>query len=229
MKTYGQLCAVARALDLVGDRWTLLIVRELLILDHARFTDIQHGLPGVAPNLLAQRLRDLEGHGLVRRETAAPPATGSVYRLTDRGRDLDGVVRELLKWGAGTMADAPVDAAFRMHWLSMPARFLLHDARPGAPRVTIRFGDVRDGFDVTTGDGHGPAIGPCHPDVAPAAIVSGPGPLLVALIRGALPLAQAAAAGVQVTGDADALARVLPQGDPRSGGSATVTAADDLG
>lgn len=214
MKTYGQLCAVARALDIVGDRWTLLVVRELLILGRARFTDIQQGLPGIAPNLLSQRLRDLEEHGLLRRDTAPPPATGVAYQLTDRGRALDGVIRELLKWGAPTVPDAPADAAFLMHWLSMPARFLLKDTTPDAERITVRFGEPRDGFDVTTGGGEGTDIGPCQPGVVPAAIVTGPGPVLVGLIQGALPMRQAVAAGVQVTGDTDALARLLPPPPP---------------
>lgn len=212
MKYYGQLCSVARALDVVGDRWTLLIVRELLIIGAARFTDLQAGLPGIAPNLLSQRLRELEGHGVLTREPAPRPAAGNVYRLTERGRALDGVVRELLKWGAPTVAEAPADAAFQMHWLSMPARYLLRDGRPGEPPMTVRFGELRDGFDATAGaagEPTGVAVGPCRPEVVPAAVVTGPGPALVGLVTRAVPLAAAAASGITIDGDPDALRRLL--------------------
>ena len=73
MRTYGQYCSVAKALDVVGDRWTLLIVRELLLQGPCRYTDLKSGLPGIATNLLADRLRELERAGLVRREEAPPP------------------------------------------------------------------------------------------------------------------------------------------------------------
>ena len=148
MKSYGQLCSIARALDVVGDRWTLLIVRELLIQGPSRFGEVQRGLPGIATNLLTQRLRDLEANGVVTRDSF-PGVTGvPTYRLTDRGMALDGVLRELLKWGAPTVPDAPRDAIFQMHWLSQPARFLLQDHRPTEPAVVIRFGTLDDGFDL---------------------------------------------------------------------------------
>lgn len=209
MKSYGQLCAVARALDIVGDRWSLLLVRELLIHGQARFTDLQTGLPGIAPNLLAQRLRDLEGHGVLGRGVAAPPVAGSVYRLTERGRALEGVVRELLKWGAPTVPDAPVDATFHMHWLSLPARYLLRDKLPHEAPMTIRFGDLRDGFDLTAGDGT-VNVGPCRTDARPDAGITGPGPALVGLIQGVIPLDRAGDAKITITGDRRALRRILP-------------------
>ena len=93
MKSYGQLCSIARALDVVGDRWTLLIVRELLIGGALRFGEIQRGLPGIATNLLTQRLRDLAANGVVTREPASATPGAPTYRLTDRGRALDGVLR----------------------------------------------------------------------------------------------------------------------------------------
>lgn len=214
MKSYGQLCAVARALDVVGDRWSLLLVRELLINGQSRFTDLQTGLPGIAPNLLAQRLRDLEEHEVLRREIAAPPVPGAVYRLTDRGRALEGVVRELLKWGAPTVPDAPDDAIFQMHWLSLPATYLLRDERPQEAAVTVRFGDLRDGFDLTASDGT-VTVGTCHPDSHPTAAIVGPGSALVGLLQGAIPLDQASNAGITITGQINALRRILPM--PNSG------------
>lgn len=211
MRSYGQLCAVARALDVVGDRWTLLIVRELLILEQARFTDLQNGLPGIAPNLLTQRLQELAEQGLLYREAVAAPIKGSVYCLTERGRSLDGVVRELLKWGAPTVPEAPPDATFEMHWLSLPARHLLRDNTPSESPVVVRFGDQADGFDVTAASGE-VEVAPCRREVLPDAVVTGPGPVLVGLIQGACSLGRAERAGVGVTGDASALRRVLPVG-----------------
>ena len=145
MKSYGQLCSIARALDVVGDRWTLLIVRELLIGGALRFGEVQRGLPGIATNLLTQRLRDLETNGVVAREPAPGNPGTPTYRLTERGRALDGVLRELLKWGAPTVPEAPSDAVFQMHWLSQPARFLLADHRPDEPPIVIRFSTFDDG------------------------------------------------------------------------------------
>ena len=88
MRSYAQYCGLARALDVVGDRWTLLIVRELLIGGACRYTDLQHGLPGIATNLLADRLRQLEEQGIVAREAAPPPVATTLFRLTPRGEEL---------------------------------------------------------------------------------------------------------------------------------------------
>jgi DNA-binding HxlR family transcriptional regulator len=209
MRTYGELCAVARALDVVGDRWSLLVVRELLTLGSARFSDLQRGLPGIAPNLLTGRLRDLEAEGVLARRDAPPPASGGVYVLTERGRDLEGVIRELLKWGAPTVPEAPTDAEFRMHWLSLPARHLLQDRDPRADAFRVRFGDPQDGFDVV-GEDAGIRTEPCDPTEEASVTVEGPGPVLVGLLTGAVDLERAKGAGVTTTGDAAALERVLP-------------------
>jgi DNA-binding HxlR family transcriptional regulator len=98
-RTYGDRCGVARALDLVGERWALLVVRELL-LGPKRFTDLRAGLPHVGPDVLAQRLRDLEQSGLVRRGTLPPPAGSRIYELTERGRELEPVVIALGRFGS---------------------------------------------------------------------------------------------------------------------------------
>src|ERR1041384_6890848 len=100
MRSYGQYCSVARALDVIGDRWTLLIVRELLIRGPSRYTDLQYGLPGVATNLLAARLRELEVEGIVTKELAPPPVATTLFRLTPRGEALESVLVALGKWGA---------------------------------------------------------------------------------------------------------------------------------
>jgi DNA-binding HxlR family transcriptional regulator len=98
-RKYGDRCGIARALDLVGERWALLVVRELL-LGPKRFTDLRAGLPHVSPDVLAQRLRELERDGVVRRRKLAPPAGSRVYELTERGLELEPVVLELGRWGS---------------------------------------------------------------------------------------------------------------------------------
>ena len=98
-RTYGDRCGVARALDVVGERWALLVVRELL-LGPKRFTDLRDGLPGLSADVLSQRLRGLEAAAVVRRRTLPPPAGSTVYELTPWGRDLEPVVLELGRWGS---------------------------------------------------------------------------------------------------------------------------------
>jgi DNA-binding HxlR family transcriptional regulator len=99
MRSYGDRCGIARALDAVGGRWALLVVRELL-LGPKRFTDLRTGLPRVSPDVLAQRLRELEDAGVLRRETLPPPAASQVYELTERGQELRPVILELGRWGS---------------------------------------------------------------------------------------------------------------------------------
>jgi DNA-binding HxlR family transcriptional regulator len=137
--TYQQFCAVAAALDVVGDRWTLLVVRELLA-GPRRYGELILGLPGVATNLLADRLRRLEAAGLVGQEPGADART-RVYRLTERGAELDGVVGALARFGLGLLPDEVDGLAFRADWLATAIRFLL---RPGAldADLVVRF-DVR--------------------------------------------------------------------------------------
>ena len=98
-RRYGDRCGIARALDIVGDRWALLVVREL-IFGPKRFLQLRHGLHGISPNVLSQRLRDLEDAGLVRHEMLEPPASVAVYELTARGLALEPVLLELGRWGS---------------------------------------------------------------------------------------------------------------------------------
>jgi DNA-binding HxlR family transcriptional regulator len=132
MRSYGQYCAVARSLDVIGDRWTMLIVRELW-LRPCRYTDLRQALPGIATNLLADRLRDLEGDGLVQRTEEPPPVATTVYRLTERGRALEPVLYELARWGMPLMASGQGDDIFRPHWLGLVVRRALGDVAASAP------------------------------------------------------------------------------------------------
>lgn len=210
MRSYNQFCAMARALDVVGDRWTLLIVRELLTLGPCRYSDLQRGLPGIASNLLADRLRDMAISGLIERREEPPPIGTTLIRLTDRGRDLTGVLRELMRWGAPLMLEPPGSATFRMHWLSMPLGVLARDNTPDAPPVTIRLGTLHDGCDVLVSAGI-IDVAPCSTDRQPDATIDAPAAVLVSLFTGVTDLAGAIDAGATLTGSTDAVRRIVPR------------------
>jgi len=209
MRTYGQYCALAKALDVVGDRWTLLIVRELLARGPSRYTDLQNGLPGIATNLLADRLRDMEAAGLIRRETQAPPVTATVFRLTRRGEDLEPVLHQLGRWGGPLLASRRRDDGFRSHWLCLPARVHLEDHSPDGPAVTI---EVRTGDEPLVIEAAGGTV-LIHPGSveSPDAVITGKPEVVVGLLTGKLSLAAARAAGARYDGDPAALGRVQPR------------------
>ena len=123
MRSYDQFCALARALDVVGDRWTMLIIRELFARD-SRYSDLRDALPGIATNLLAERLRQLQEAGVIEAYDAPPPVRATVYRLTSRGRELRPAIRALVSWGVPLLATGQGDDAFRTQWLVMPVRIL---------------------------------------------------------------------------------------------------------
>jgi DNA-binding HxlR family transcriptional regulator len=126
-RTYGQYCGLAQALDLVGERWTLLIVRELL-LGPKRYTDLRAALPGIASNLLADRLEHLDQIGLVLRERLPPPTPATVYELTERGRALDTAIVELGRWGGMALGEPQPGQDFRASWFALGMRATF---RPG--------------------------------------------------------------------------------------------------
>jgi DNA-binding HxlR family transcriptional regulator len=116
VRSYDQYCPLARALDVVGDRWAILVVRELY-LSPKRFTDLQARLDGIAPNLLSRRLKELEAHGLVRRRRLDPPAASTVYELTEKAHGLETAMLELAKWGVQFLGPYEGDEAFELEWL----------------------------------------------------------------------------------------------------------------
>ncbi|TGA92680.1 helix-turn-helix domain-containing protein, partial [Streptomyces sp. MZ04] len=118
-RSYDQYCAAARALDVVGDRWTLLIVRELLV-GPRRYTDLHADLPGVSTDVLASRLKDMEREGLTTRRRLPPPAAAYVYELTERGRELLPVLQTLGTWGAPALQERRPTDAVRAHWFALP-------------------------------------------------------------------------------------------------------------
>jgi DNA-binding HxlR family transcriptional regulator/putative sterol carrier protein len=128
---YQQYCGLAHALDVAGDRWTLLIVREL-VPGPRRFTDLIDGLPGISRNLLTERLRDLERDGIIARQELPPPAARQVYELTDDGRDLAAVMGPLIGWGARRLGDRESGESFRARWAAMAmASFADREATKG--------------------------------------------------------------------------------------------------
>ncbi|MCR6687986.1 helix-turn-helix domain-containing protein [Cellulomonas sp.] len=205
MQGYQQFCGLARALDLIGDRWNLLIVRELLIRER-RHTELRSALPGVASNLLTDRLRHLVAAGIVeRRQEEGRKAV--VYALTPRGADLREPVLGLVRWGAPLMASGPRPGdTVQPQWLALAALALLRDAvvtRPG--RVALD----ADGLDLTV---HAEAAG-VRVELAredrPDARVQGPTALVLGLLAGALSARTAAAMGARVQDDAGVLDALL--------------------
>jgi len=142
-RTYGDRCGVARALDLLGDRWALLVVRELL-LGPKRFTDLRAGLPNVGPDVLAQRLRELEQVGVVRRDTLPPPAASHVYELTVWGGELEPIVLALGRWGSRAPFP-PGDARIGVDAAVIALKTLFEPAAADRLNATyeLRFGDQR--------------------------------------------------------------------------------------
>ena len=208
MRSYGQYCAMAKALDLVGDRWTLLIVRELLLRGQCRYTDLRQGLPGIATNLLADRLRELEQAGLIRREAAPPPVATTVFRLTRRGEELAPVVHALGRWGAPLMGTRAAGDAFCSHWLAMPLELPLRDRKPHRAPITIevRSGDQPMLIETVDGEVRTRPGSADHPD----AVLTGPPELVVGVLTGRLDLADARARGLEYDGDPKTLRRVQP-------------------
>jgi DNA-binding HxlR family transcriptional regulator len=204
-RTYGQFCPVARSLDLLGERWTLLIVRELLI-GPQRYTDLRDRLPGMWSNLLAQRLRDLDEAGVVQRRELPPPAARLVYELTERGRALEPAVYELARWGLDLL-DEPGDDV--VPWHSLPfclKTLMLVDALPDrafrvacaldegswTARVAAPMAGVRPLARITVVEGLDDA----------AVTLRGSVMTLLAASRGELTASALAGVGLQLDGDA---------------------------
>ena len=182
-RRYHQYCGVARALDVVGERWSLLIIRDLLE-GPMRYSDLLRGLASIPTDMLASRLRHLETAGIVRRTTLPPPAGSKVYELTERGQALDTVIVELSRWGTDLLGQLASDDTFRPSWLGLSLRSRFRSERAGGVDLTIRIevngetlhAEVHDGT-LTTEAGPGPSATPEAPDVA---VVGDPGALLAA-------------------------------------------------
>jgi DNA-binding HxlR family transcriptional regulator len=212
MRSYDEYCAIAKSLDVVGDRWTLLIVRELAQRGACRYTDLRNGLPGIASNLLAERLRELERAGVVEREDAPPPIATTLFRLTPRGDQLRPILDGLLRWGLPLMTEQKPGDAVRSHWLVGALELLLTDHQPdGAPvTVELQTGDEPIVIETREGRIHG-RLGPA---TSPDATLAGPPRPILGLLLGLLPLAEAKANGVDYQGDQAILHRIGPHTTP---------------
>jgi DNA-binding HxlR family transcriptional regulator len=197
---------VASALDLVGERWALLVVRELLF-GPKRFTDLQVGLPNVSPDVLAQRLRELEQSGIVRRRRLPPPASARVYELTGRGEELEPVILSLGRWGS-TAPSPPGDARLGVDSLVLALKTLFDPSAADGFDATFELRVGEQHFWVRVADsrldlGRGDAVQPV------AAIAADPGTFAALLWQG-LPLSAAGRSGdLQIEGSVAAVKRFL--------------------
>lgn len=198
-RSYDQYCSAARALDVVGDRWTLLIVRELLA-GPRRYTDLHADLPGVSTDVLASRLKDMERDGISTRRRLPPPGAAYVYELTRRGRELLPVLQALGEWGRAELGERRPTDAVRAHWFALPLLRALREGWAGEGVVEVR---LEEGyFHLLLGAEDGPVYGdgpaPGEPD---ARLVLDAG-TCEAVARGELSAADAVRDGrIEVTGD----------------------------
>jgi DNA-binding HxlR family transcriptional regulator len=165
VKSYNQYCPIAHALDVVGERWALLIVRELIEHDQLRYSDLHTNLPGCGTNILAARLKELERNGVVRRRRLPPPAASTVYELTEYGQELRPVMHLLAHWGARSLGPPTPETELEPGWLA-GALEMIFLPQPTDARVEFRIdeevasfvdgepreGSVEDPDAVVTGD-----------------------------------------------------------------------------
>ncbi|MFF7733945.1 winged helix-turn-helix transcriptional regulator [Streptomyces sp. NPDC007984] len=194
-RSYDQYCSAARALDVVGDRWTLLIVRELLA-GPRRYTDLHADLPGVSTDVLASRLKDMERDGLATRRRLPPPGAAYVYEVTPRGRELLPVLQALGEWGQAELGERRPTDAVRAHWFALPLLRLLD----GEGLVEVR---LEEGlFHLYAGAEGGPVYGDGPAPGEPDALLVLDTATCTALGRGELSLARAVEEGrVEVSGE----------------------------
>jgi DNA-binding HxlR family transcriptional regulator len=208
MRSYGQYCSIARALDVVGDRWTLLIVRELLLRGPCRFTDLKNGLPGIATNLLSARLKELEDAGLIGREDAPPPVATVLYSLTEDGLALEPVLQALGLWGLRYMAEEQADDAFQARWLAYAPTWFTADADPSAPPAVIQL--IAAGEEAVIEVGGGQVRAWAGRAAESDLVLDGPPHAILGLLAGRIDIDLATGSGLAVRGRRDVLARLRP-------------------
>ncbi|WP_330460591.1 helix-turn-helix transcriptional regulator [Streptomyces sp. NBC_00820] len=194
-RRYDQYCSAACALDLVGDRWTLLIVRELLA-GPRRYTDLHADLPGVSTDVLASRLKDMERDGLATRRRLPPPAAANVYELTVHGRRLLPVLQALGEWGQAELGERRPTDAVRAHWFALPLLRALQGE--GVVEVALEEGDFHLYLGAEDGAAYGDGPAPGAVDARLAMDTA----TCLAVGRGELGVPDAVRAGrISVTGD----------------------------
>ncbi len=205
-RSYDQYCSAARALDTVGDRWTLLIVRELLA-GPRRYSDLHADLPGVSTDVLASRLKDMERDGLATRRRLPPPGAANVYELTGRGRELLPVLQALGTWGEAELGELRPTDAVRAHWFALPMLRALRDRGEGEATVEVRLEEGQFHLHVGAEDGPVYGDGPA-PGEHDARLVLDTA-TCTAISRGEVSVTDAVRDGhIEVTGDG-ALAKAL--------------------
>ncbi|MGW6261001.1 winged helix-turn-helix transcriptional regulator [Streptomyces sp. NPDC055085] len=198
-RSYDQYCSAARALDAVGDRWTLLIVRELLG-GPRRYTDLHADLPGVSTDVLASRLKDMERDGLTTRRRLPPPGAAYVYELTERGAELLPVLQALGEWGAPALDGRRPTDAVRAHWFALPLLRGLRALGVGEGLLEVRLDEGR--FHVRLGDEGAPPYGDGGAPGEPDARLTLDTPTCEAVSRGEATLADLLREGrIEVAGD----------------------------
>ncbi|GAA2553346.1 winged helix-turn-helix transcriptional regulator [Winogradskya consettensis] len=208
-RAYGQFCGVAKGLTIIGERWALLIVRDLLV-GPRRYTDLRKGLPAIPTNVLSSRLKELEGDGVIRRRAMAHPDRAVVYELTEYGRELEDVVIHLGRWGSQSLTTPADGEVVTTDSLIMALRttFRAEEATGVHLGFQVNVGDITiharvDGADLLV------AVG----ELAGADLVVDTGPQIRAIMAGELSPARAVADGdVRLTGDAallDVFARIF--------------------
>ncbi len=205
-RSYGQYCALARALDVLGDRWVLLIVRELLT-GPKRFKELLGALPGIGPNLLTTRLRELEGQGVLQRGALPPPAASAVYELTERGRSLDRVMLEMARWGSSLLGPWSGEEYFNPEWCVLALNVLFHPEQARGLHEEYEFTVNGVTFHARVTDGTlQSALGPARD---PVVKVTADAPTFFSLARGLDPANSEAVDRLKVEGDPEALQRCL--------------------
>jgi len=204
-RTYGQCCALAVALDVVGERWTLLIVRELLIRPR-RYAELLQAFPGIGTNLLAERLRFLSEHGVVRAVNAGQPRSG--YELTERGQALRDPVLALARWGFDTMATQARSGRVEPGWAQLGVEALIDDARASDVDEDYVFHVDDDVFTLSVRNGHA-SIRPGAADDPAMTIDTDAATLMDVASNNLDPISALVANRVTVVGDADAMPRCL--------------------
>lgn len=206
-RSYGEACRFAYALDVIGERWALLVVRELL-LGPKRFTDLRTGLPHVSSNILSERLRDLEQSGVIQRRKLPPPAASSVYELSEWGQELEPIVTKLGAWGARSPIP-PESQEIGPDSIVLALRSLFDPEAAGEmdDAYELRLGDQRFHVEIAGGElelGRGAAGEPA------TKIAFADAPTFAAVLAGQLPLEDATASGAaQIEGSKQAAKRFL--------------------
>jgi DNA-binding HxlR family transcriptional regulator len=202
MKSYRQYCGLARGLDVVGDRWVLLIVREL-INGPRRYGELIHGLPGIATNLLAERLRTMQAGGVVAK------TDDDRYQLTEWGEGLREVVAAIAGWAGPLMDRIAEDDTFRAHWIAQPVAALFPGVDPTRPELTIEVRCAEEPMTIRSAEG----VVTVHTGqaTAPDLVLTGPPDATVGLLAHRIDPAEAKARGLAVTGNVRLLRRLRPK------------------